>query len=207
MLSSNAGLCVAVFATSFIGAWTPLTPLMILWINLVTNGLPALALGVDPPSPDQMTEKPRGMGESLMVARDWLGMLFVGLVMGGLSLVYYVRAGRQEFSMPFATAAAFSLLALSPMFHAFSCRSPIESVTSMKPILAKPVLLAVAVSTSIHLVAVLVPPLRPVFKTFEMSVEEWAFLLLSSFAIVPAVEIAKSIDRLRGGGARAQIRA
>ncbi len=201
LLSSNAGLCVAVFATSFVGPWTPLTPLMILWINLVTNGLPALALGVDPPSPGQMSERPRGMGESLMATRDWLGMLFVGVLMGGLSLVYYVRAGRQEFSMSFATAAAFSLLALSPMFHAFSCRSPRESVFSLSPVIAKPLVLAVLVSTSIHLVAVLVTPLQPVFKTFDLSLAQWAELLVLSFAVIPAVELAKAIDRLRGGDA------
>ncbi|MCC6644016.1 MAG: cation-translocating P-type ATPase [Polyangiaceae bacterium] len=199
LLSSNAGLCVAVFATSFVGPWTPLTPLMILWINLVTNGLPALALGVDPPSPGQMSERPRGMSESLMGARDWLGMLFVGVLMGGMSLVYYVRAGRQEFSMPFATAAAFSLLALAPMFHAFSCRSPRESLFSARPLLSKPLLLAVATSTAIHLVAVLVTPLQPVFKTFDLSLAEWGVLLVLSAAIVPAVELAKAIDRMRRG--------
>ena len=57
LLSSNAGLLVTVFAASFIPGLPPLTPLMILWINLVTNGLPALALGIDPPDPTQMMEE------------------------------------------------------------------------------------------------------------------------------------------------------
>ncbi|HRI72102.1 MAG TPA: HAD-IC family P-type ATPase, partial [Polyangium sp.] len=59
LLSSNMGLLVAVFVVSFFGKWPPLTPLMILWINLVTNGLPALALGIDPPDPGLMRETPR----------------------------------------------------------------------------------------------------------------------------------------------------
>src|SRR4029078_4726962 len=59
LLSSNMGLLVAVFVVSFFKHWPPLTPLMILWINLVTNGLPALALGVDPPAPHLMKEPPR----------------------------------------------------------------------------------------------------------------------------------------------------
>ncbi len=74
LLSSNAGLLVAVFAVSFFTDLKPLTPLMILWINLVTNGLPALALGVDPPDPTQMREPPRkrsrGPARDARLARD-----------------------------------------------------------------------------------------------------------------------------------------
>ena len=112
LLSSNMGLCVTVFTTSFIGGWTPLTPLMILWINLVTNGLPALALGIDPPSASQMSEAPRGMSEPLMTKRDYLGIVFVGAVMGLVSLIYYWRAEGGAITMAFASASAFSLLAL-----------------------------------------------------------------------------------------------
>jgi Ca2+-transporting ATPase len=195
LLSSNAGLCVTVFTTSFIGGWTPLTPLMILWINLVTNGLPALALGVDPPSPSQMREKPRGLTEPLLSRRDYLGILFVGVIMGGLSLIFYARAQSGVTTMAFACAAAFSLLALSPLFHAFSSRSPYESVLRMKPLVSKPLVLALVVSAAIHLVAVLVPGLRPVFKTFPMTGAEWLELLALSAAIIPAVEIAKLISR------------
>src|SRR4030095_16569745 len=82
LLSSNMGLLVAVFVVSFVGKWPPLTPLMILWINLVTNGLPALALGVDPPDPQLMREEPRPTNAGLLGRRDYLGILFVGLVMG-----------------------------------------------------------------------------------------------------------------------------
>src|SRR6185436_17344447 len=82
LLSSNAGLLVAVFVVSFFGKWPPLTPLMILWINLVTNGLPALALGVDPPDANLMKESPRKNEEGLLVRRDYFGILYVGGIMG-----------------------------------------------------------------------------------------------------------------------------
>src|SRR5678815_2249423 len=78
LLSSNMGLLVAVFVVSFFGKWPPLTPLMILWINLVTNGLPALALGVDPPDPHLMEEPPRPRDERLVGLRELLGMIYVG---------------------------------------------------------------------------------------------------------------------------------
>ena len=83
------GLLVAVFVVSLIRHWPPLTPLMILWINLVTNGLPALALGVDPPDAHLMREPPRNPNEGLLRRRDYLGILYVGGVMGALAVALY----------------------------------------------------------------------------------------------------------------------
>jgi P-type Ca2+ transporter type 2C len=123
---------------------------MILWINLVTNGLPALALGVDPPDPTQMREPPRKRTGSLLGTRDWLGIAFVGVCMGAAAI-------------------------------------PIALVG------------AILMSASIHLVAVLVPSLRPVFQTFPLSLDEWLILLALSASILPAVEIFKLVQRLLAG--------
>src|SRR5262249_49783722 len=124
LLSSNMGLLVAVFVVSFFGKWPPLTPLMILWINLVTNGLPALALGVDPPDAHLMKEAPRNPDEGLLGKRDYFGMLYVGGVMGAAAVALYATSSQGEVALLHTRALAFSLLALSPLFHAWSCRSP-----------------------------------------------------------------------------------
>ena len=205
LLSSNAGLCVAVFVLAFLG-WPPLTPLMILWINLVTNGLPALALGVDPPDPYQMQEPPRSSGTGLLGQREWWGIPFVGVVMGAMAVALYLivpdKTSVQQ--MQFARNAAFTLLALSPLMHAFSCRSSITSILTQRPFFSAPLIGAVIISTLIHLVAVLVPALQPVFKTHWMSGTEWVRVLLFSAAIVPAMEAVKVVIRLveRGNGPR-----
>jgi len=195
LLSSNMGLLIAVFVVSFFGKWPPLTPLMILWINLVTNGAPALALGIDPPDPHLMREPPRPPNEGLLLRRDYLGMLYVGGIMGAAAVVLYALSPQDEPSLERTRAMAFSLLALSPLFHAFSCRSPSRSLFSAKPLLSLPLLLAVAASASIHLVAVLVPALRPVFRTYDMSQRDWMILLGLSAVIIPAVELAKAVYR------------
>ncbi len=196
LLSANMGLLVAVFVVSFFGKWPPLTPLMILWINLVTNGLPALALGIDPPDQHLMKEQPRKTTEGLLIGRDYWGILYVGAVMGAAAIALYAMSPKDPVSLEHARAIAFSLLALSPLFHAFSCRSPVASVLSMRPLLSVPLLVAVAVSTGIHLVAILVPSLQPVFKTFPMTSNEWMWMLGLSASIIPAVEIAKAVYRL-----------
>ncbi|AUX45277.1 ATPase [Sorangium cellulosum] len=195
LLSSNMGLLVAVFVVSFFGKWPPLTPLMILWINLVTNGLPALALGIDPPDPKLMSEAPRPRDEGLLVRRDYLGILYVGAIMGLAAVALYATAPQDEESLLRTRALAFSLLALSPLFHAWSCRSPVTSIFASKPLVSLPLLLAVAASAAIHLVALLVPALRPVFRTYAMSADEWLLLLGLAALIVPAVEIAKLVYR------------
>jgi len=204
LLSSNAGLLVAVFTVAFFTDLAPLTPLMILWINLVTNGLPALALGVDTPDRGQMQEPPRRRTAGLMETSDWLGIAFVGACMGAAAMACYLvptRVGDPVAGLR-ARAIAFSLLALSPLFHAFNCRSARRSVLSLRPLLTAALVGAVVVSGGIHLVAVLVPTLRPVFRTFPLDAHEWIVLLGLSAAIIPAMEVFKLAQRagtLAGG--------
>ena len=196
LLSSNAGLLVTVFAASFIPGLPPLTPLMILWINLVTNGLPALALGVDPPDPTQMMEPPRKAKSGLLGSRDYWAIGGVGVWMGGTALACYLWPWTGEDRTLHARAIAFSLLALSPLFHAFNCRSPVVSIFTIRPLLSKPLLLAVVLSAGIHLVAILVPSLRPIFRTYSLSIYEWEVMLLLSASIIPVIELLKLFQRL-----------
>jgi Ca2+-transporting ATPase len=208
LLSSNAGLLVAVFAVSFFTDLKPLTPLMILWINLVTNGLPALALGIDPPDNAQMREPPRRRSEGLLGTREWLSMAFVGAWMGAAAMICYLVPLRPDdpFAIKHARAIAFSLLALSPLLHAFNCRSSTRSLFSQVPLFPRALVGAAVVSAGIHLVAVLVPTLRPVFQTFAMDGREWMLLLALSASIIPGVELMKLgirvASRERGGGER-----
>jgi Ca2+-transporting ATPase len=201
LLSSNAGLLVAVFVGSFLGSTLPLTPLQILWINLVTNGLPALALGVDPPDPTQMMEPPRKSTTGLLTGREYLGMAWVGVWMGIAALSCYLwpwpdtTPWDPSDNAPRARALAFSLLALSPLFHAFSCRSTTRSLAALRPIISEPLVAAVVTSAAIHLVAVLVPTLRPVFRTYPVTSYEWAVMLLLALSIVPGMELLKWLQR------------
>jgi Ca2+-transporting ATPase len=205
LLSSNAGLLIAVFAASFIPGFTPLTPLMILWINLVTNGLPALALGVDPPDSSQMHEAPRPPSSGLLGTREYLGILVVGVWMGVAALFAYEwrwQPGTLGFLSHYQAthsgqtgrAVAFSLLALSPLFHAANCRSATTSVARLRPLVSRALVVGVGLSAAIHLV-VFIPVLQPIFRTFTMNVGEWVFLLLMSASIVPAVEVWKVLLR------------
>ena len=197
LLSSNAGLLVTVVVASAMPSLPGLRPLMILWINLVTNGLPALALGIDPPDPTQMMEPPRKASSSLLGRREYLGIVVVGLLMGGLATgCYYwpwTLPGVDKFE--YGRAVAFSLLALSPLFHALNCRSATASIFALRPILPIALLASMVVSGAIHLVAVLVPSLHDVFKTWSLSATEWLVLIALSASIIPMIEVLKLLQR------------
>jgi Ca2+-transporting ATPase len=207
LLSSNAGLLVTVFAASMLPNVLPLRPLMILWINLVTNGLPALALGVDPPDPTQMMEPPRPPSAGLLGKREYLGMAAVGFIMGACAIFTYLypwdvvtdgtAAGLHAITERprYGRAIAFSLLALSPLFHAFNCRSATSSIGVLQPLVSRPLVVAVLLSAAIHLVAVCVPSLRGVFQTYMLTATEWLILIALSFAIIPVIEIVKLLQR------------
>ena len=189
------GLVVAVFTVSFFGDWPPLTPLMVLWINLVTNGAPRARAGdrsSRPTADGGAAPAPRRVAHGLS---DYAGIVYVGTVMGLAAVAIYALAPDGELAP--ARALAFSLLALSPLMHAFSCRSPLQSILGSRPLVSWPLVVAVAVSAVIHLVAVLVPTLQPVFKTFPVSTAEWLLVLGLAVLVVPAVEAAKLINRKR----------
>jgi Ca2+-transporting ATPase len=142
-----------------------------------------------------MREAPRSTEEGLLSRRDYFGILYVGVVMGAAAVALYAISPQTDDALARTRAMAFSLLALSPLFHAFSCRSPLQSIFQMRPLVSVPLLVAIAASAAIHLVAVLVPGLRPVFRTFAMDGNEWALLLGLAALIIPAVELAKVIYR------------
>ncbi len=201
LLSSNAGLCIAVFVAGFFSPERvpPLTALQILWINLVTNGLPALALGIDPPEPGQMREAPRGPREPILDRRAWIDVVLVGALMAAAAMAIYwlplwdatqtaYEVQRSKLTM------VFTLLALSPLAHAFNCRSRSVSIARLG-LFSNPWLVgAVLVSASIHAVSIAVPALQPVFRTDHVwSLREGLIVVGLSLLPVPALELAKAL--------------
>jgi P-type Ca2+ transporter type 2C len=195
LLSANAGLCGAVFLAALIADWPPYTPLMLLWINLVTNGLPALALGMDPPGEDVMAAPPRKLGEALLSKRDWLAIGIVGLVMTASSAILHLHAPDPELMLR-ARALGFSYLALGALLHAYSCTSS-KPVAFRLEVFKRPLTIAVLISVAIHAVAILVPPLRPVFKTYPIDLGDLVKLGVLCLAVVPAIDLWKRLVRAR----------
>ncbi len=201
--SSNAGLVMAVIALSFMDFLPPLTPLQLLWINLVTNGMPALALGIDPPEPSLMREGPRPPKQGIVGLRDLLGVLLVGGLMSGAALFLYTlpALAPELFSQATPTGRleeartmAFTLLAVSPLFHAFNCRSPVASIFRVGLFTNRFLWIAIATSAAVHLIT-FVAVLRPIFLTHPLSIGQWGVIVALAFLPVPVVETLKLLER------------
>jgi Ca2+-transporting ATPase len=198
--SSNAGLVIAVIVGSFLPSVPQLTPLQLLWINLVTNGLPALALGVDPPEPKQMEEPPQEALEPIVGPLEIGGILAVGALMGAAALGMMMLPEQAPGLFTGATSEAqgleartmaFALLAVSPLFHAFNCRSRRRSLLGL-PLFGNPYLwAAVGVSFLVQLVTIVWPPLHPIFRTVGLSGAEWGVVLAAAALPIPMVEVLK----------------
>jgi len=196
LLSSNVALALAVFGATFHKGCLPLTPLMILCINLVTNGLPALALGVEPPDPAQMTQAPRRATDGLFQSIDYLGIALAGVIMGVLALLLYARPWLDRAVDPqWSRAIAFAVLGFGPLFHAWNCRSRDRSVLVLRPLLPAVLVGACLLSASVHLISSAVPDLRPVFHTYPLASSDWLIVVALSACIVPLIELAKLIGR------------
>ncbi len=196
LLSVNAGLVAAVLISSFFD-WIPmLTPLQLLWINLVTNGMPALALGVEPPAPGVMEEKPRDPDEPILISRDYMNIAVIGSVMAAAALGIFWLPPHYFGAAPLyeARGMAFTFLAFTALLHAFNCRSSFKSVVT--EIFSNGFLwLAVALSAIIHLITILAKTFHPVFKTHSLTALQWVTVLLLAALPLPVAELLKVFYR------------
>ena len=133
LLSCNLGEILVMFVAALIGLPVPLLPIQILWVNLVTDGLPALALGVDPVDPNIMERPPRKTDEPVITgARAWLiGLQGAFIAACSLGAFLFVLLYEKE-ALERARTAALAALACSQLFHAFNCRSMRESIFKLK---------------------------------------------------------------------------
>ena len=178
----------------------PLLPVQILWINLVTDGLPALALAVDPSTPDLMRQPPRSPQERFLTNRRLLLMGSQGLFLALLSLlgfVFCVYGKDQDLSE--ARTLAFTVMVMAQLFHVFNCRSDRHSLFTLGLGSNKPLLWAVGGSILLQVGVVLNPWTRTLFDLAPLQLHQWCLAI--GFGILPllAMEAWKAIFRNRGG--------
>jgi Ca2+-transporting ATPase len=191
LLSSNAGAVLFVLAASLLGWEAPLAPIQILWINLITNGLPALALGVDPREPEQMTMPPREPGGAILSAKEYRDILAVGAVMAATALWAFAHFIGTPSKAPtpqhlaLARTVVFAILSIGPLCHAFNCRSERRSLFTLGVFTNRALWGAVAIGFLLQAITIYVPVLRPVFKTAPLDLVAVGWVMAMS--MVPFV--------------------
>lgn len=176
LLACNIGEVLTMFVGMLIGLPIPLLPIQILWVNLVTDGLPAIALGLDPPARDVMLKKPRGQEESIFSHGLLALILFRGGLIGFCTLAVFTTVMSISGSVESARTAAFAILVLTQLIHVFECKSETKSIFEIP--LFNNILLVLAVLSSLAMLfAVLyIPFLQEIFKTVRLTMDEWVII-------------------------------
>jgi Ca2+-transporting ATPase len=174
--------------------------LQILWLNMVTDVFPALALALEPSSPDAMKRPPRDPREPLMTPRFLWLISWQGLFLGGMTLVaFWVGMrwyGVQGQGLRHATTISFMTLALAQVFHTFNARSPRRSAFITRVFANSWLWAAVAVCVALQLAAVYAPFLHTVLHTIPLNATDWAIVLACTLTPVGVVEVVKLLQRL-----------
>ena len=198
LLSCNSGELVTIFLGILFGWPRPLVPIQILWVNLVTDGLPALALGVEPGEPGVMTDPPRDPDESFF-AHGWgRSLMLEGLWIGIVSLFAFYLGWREAASITCGRTMAFATLSFSQLFQALNSRSEHMSLFKRGVFSNKAMNRALLTSSLLQLAVMTLPPLQKIFHTRTLSVGEWAIVLLLSVTILLFGELRKAVEGKRG---------
>ncbi len=192
LLTTNSGEIWTVFLAPLAGLPMPLLPIHLLWINLVTDGLPALALSMEPPEGNVMTRPPRHPKENLFAGGLWQHVLWVGLLMGGICLLIQtlaIKTGSHWQTM------VFTVLGLLQMGHVLAIRSERESLFTQGLFSNRPLFGAVFLTFALQIFIIYIPFMQSIFKTDSLSPKELIISIALASVVFFAVEIEKFLKR------------
>ncbi len=200
-LTGNSGEIWVLFLAPLLGLPIPLLPIHILWVNLVTDGLPGLALAAEPAERGVMRRPPRPPGESVFAHGLWQHALWVGLLIGALCLgvqAWAQSSSADETSRAHWQTMVFTVLTLAQMAHLLAIRSERDSLFSQGLASNLPLLGAVALTLVLQLATIYVPWLQPIFRTQALSAAELVLCLGLAAIVFVAVEVEKAWRRRSG---------
>jgi Ca2+-transporting ATPase len=196
LLSCNVSEVLVMLFATLIGLPLPLLPIQILWMNLVTDGFPALALAVDPKSPDLMKQPPRRPEARLLDGGTLLAIGAQGVMLGAVALgvfAYSLYGLHQEVEQ--ARTVTFTVMVIAQLVHAFNCRSERLSLFQVGMWTNRPLLLAFSFSLLIQVAVLTVPAAAPIFKVAPLPIEDW--VLMGAMGLLPflLMELIKALRR------------
>jgi Ca2+-transporting ATPase len=198
LLACNVGEILIVFGAMLVGLPMPLRPVQLLWLNLVSDGAPALALGMEKGDDDIMRQPARSAKEPVINRDMALGIAVVGVVdMLAILTVFWLAMQRYPGHLEAAQTIAFVTLCTSELIRAFAARSEIHSVFAIGVFSNRWMVAAVTVSFCLVLAVVYLPFLAPFFDAVPPSVDDWLLMLPFFFASPIAMELLKIHIRRR----------
>lgn len=198
LLSANLGEVLTLFIATMIG-WRILEPIHILWINLVTDTLPALALGLEKAGDDVMARKPRKSSSSIFAGGVGIGIIYQGIIEAALTLLVYNWA-HTHYNEGIAVTMAFATLGLLQITHAFNVRSNTKSLFKIGFFSNRYMLWASLISILMLVLVIIIPGLNDWFGVSHLNAQQWGIVCAAAIAIVVIVELVKLFIRVSGRG-------
>lgn len=190
LLSTNVGELFLLLITSIFNMGVPLLPIQILWVNLVTDSLPALALSVDPPEPGIMNRKPTSSKRGFMTRGMIWRIMYQGVMFGVIPLMAFI-VGLHDGGEVLGRTMAFASLMFAELVHVRNLHSNSRSSFRTSPLKNKALLAAIAASAAMALIVLLIPPVQKAFNLAVMDSLHWITVVLLSLVPVAVVELFK----------------
>ncbi|MBT2708242.1 calcium-translocating P-type ATPase, SERCA-type [Pseudomonas sp. ISL-84] len=188
LLASNVGEILVMLFAMLLALPLPLVPIQILWVNLVTDGLPAMALGLDQPEENVMKRKPRSPKEGVFSRGLGWKVVSRGFLIGLVTLLAFIFAYKAHPDhLAYAQTVAFATLVMAQLIHVFDCRSE-KSVFSRNPFGNKYLVWAVISSLLLVLIVIYYPPLQPIFHTVPIDMRDW--FMITGLSAIPTFLLA-----------------
>ncbi len=198
LISCNIGEIITMFVAILLSLPSPLTAPQLLWVNLVTDSLPAVALGFEKPHKGVMKQKPINSKSGLIGPLDTLYIIIEGMMIGGVALAAHFSGAK--ISPQTADTMCFAVLALSQLFHAYGMRH--ERPVIKAGLFSNPMLvLALAASVALLAAVMFIPALQGIFGVVSIEPNQWKQVILLSVAPFVLCEVRKILSSLHGGNA------
>ena len=197
LIATNVGEIVTIFLGLLIGMKSPLLAIQLLWINLITDSLPAIALGLENPDKNIMNEKPRNPKKSIFADGLWGRIIVEGAMIGILNLFAFT-IGTSLYGIEIGRTMAFVSLGLSELIHSFNIRSD-ESIFKVGLFQNKYLVLAFLGGAFLQTIVVIVPQFAEVFKLTNLSARQWIYTAGVSLAPIVLIEVQKFVNQWKFG--------
>ena len=197
LIATNIGEIVTIFMGLILGFKSPLLAIQLLWINLVTDSFPAIAIGLEPPEKEIMSRKPIDSRKGIFTDGLWNKIIIEGIMLGMLTLVAF-SIGNKYYSLEVGRTMAFLSIGIIELVHSFNIKSD-ESIFKTGLLENKYLIGAFILGVLLQVIVVVVKPLAEIFSLVELNSTQWLFTLIISISPLILVELQKAVNSYKFG--------
>ena len=197
LISTNIGEIVTIFMGLVLGLKSPLLAIQLLWVNLVTDSLPAIAIGLEPPEKDIMQRKPQDSRKGIFSDGLWNKIIVEGIMLGMLTLVAF-SIGNKYYGIEVARTMAFVSIGLLELVHSFNIKSE-KSIFKVGIFENKFLIGSFILGAFVQTIVLFIPSLAEIFQLVQLNKTQWIITLAISILPIPIMELQKKVDEMKIG--------